>query len=198
MSGRISTVAIIFSYLGFALFCLLVFRAIVRREYIRRGRLTFAGVVLELEVFGFRASMLYLHVPADWPNLPALEDRPLMNAFGILLIVVGLIGLLLAMKSPGFLAALGEGKDRLHREGMYRWSRNPQIVAYWLDLIGCALLWPSLLVLLWLAAYDVAAHLMIHTEEEFLVKAYGSDYSSYSDETPRYVGLVKWIGRILP
>ncbi len=50
----------------------IVFRVILRRDYLRRGRVSLIPLLLELLVCGLYCNFPYLYLPFDWPELPIL------------------------------------------------------------------------------------------------------------------------------
>lgn len=89
----------------------------------------------------------------------------------------------------GFNVSLGQGSNRVRQSGPYRWSRNPQILAYSLIVIGLASLYPSLEAAGWVLVYAVIAQLMVLTEEEHLKNLFGEAYQTYCDRVPRYFSI---------
>ena len=82
----------------------------------------------------------------------------------------------------GLRPALGWQPDHLVQEGPYRYSRNPQ-------LVGGAVLWPSIYALGWVLLWGIIAHWMATTEEEHLRNLFGEAYERYTRRVPRYFGL---------
>ncbi len=169
------------------LFGYLVFRVVVRRDYERQGKLSAFSTVLEFLVFALHANLSYTFLPTKWPAFPSLPDNELNSALGLGILAIGLMITLWSMSSLGFHKALGQQIDTLYRSGFYQYSRNPQIVAYGLVVIGFALLWPSIYGLGWTLIYGVIAHMMVRTEEEHLARKFGSGYEDYRTEVPRYL-----------
>ena len=169
------------------LFGYLVFRVIVRKEYERRGDLSAFSASLECLVFALHAKLAYTFLPARWPALPSLPDDEFHRAVGVAILAIGTGVTLWSMISLGFSKALGERTGNLNRSGFYRFSRNPQLVAYSLVVIGLALLWPSLYGLGWILIYGAMAHMMVRTEEEHLVRTFRSEHELYCAEVPRYL-----------
>jgi len=167
------------------LFGYLVFRVIVRKEYERRGRLSALSALLECLVFALHANLSYTFLPARWPSLPSLPDYEFHRAVGLVIFAIGIAVTLWSMISLGLPKALGKRTGSLHRSGFYRYSRNPQVVAYSLVVIGFALLWPSLYGMGWILIYVAIAHMMVRTEEEHLGRTFGSEYEHYCKEVPR-------------
>jgi protein-S-isoprenylcysteine O-methyltransferase Ste14 len=162
----------------------LVFRR-VDRDYRRRGRLGPASILLECVVFGLHGLAAFPMLDIGIDRLPEPGPRP---AAAAVLLAAGLLGTLVAMSRLGWGASLGNRPEGLRTRGLYRHSRNPQLVAYTLAVAGAALLRPGWPALLWLAAYVVIAGLMVRAEEAHLSRLYGDAYARYRAITPRYVG----------
>ena len=177
----------ILAYAAFMAFSWIVFRLIVRRDYLKYGRLSSFSAFLEVLVFFFHGVLAYLHMPAEFPAMPPLEPHPVLNVAALVLIGFGLVGVLAAMSRLGFGVSVGQQAGGVHKSGLYAVTRNPQIVFYTLVVLGYALLWTNWLTLLWVAVYFFAAHLMVLTEEEYLASQYGKDYHDYRKDVPRYL-----------
>lgn len=176
-----------------AAFALLVgayvtFRVIVRRDYLHRGRLTPFSMLLELLICGLYFNFPYTYAWSDWPALPALPDNTVLRVTGLIPVTVGLAVGVAGMVSLGLRRLFGMEASALKESGLYGISRNPQIVAFALVVIGCAVLWPSWYALGWVALYGLVFHMMVLTEEEYLRKLHGEAYARYCERVPRYVG----------
>ena len=80
----------------------------------------------------------------------------------------------------------GLDSTRLISVGIYRWSRNPQVVGWTLFLTGLALLSSSGMVLFW-----IGFRMYLPLEEQLLQRLYGEAYRLYRKRTPRYFGAPK-------
>ncbi len=164
----------------------LVFRVFVRREYLNKGKLSPLAAVLETLVFALHANMPYLFLPVKWPALPPLPINPVHSWISLGITSLGIILSLGFMGYLGFKVSLGQESNQVRQTGPYRWSRNPQILAYGLIVIGLASLYPSLESAGWVLVYAVIAQLMALTEEEHLKNRFGEAYQTYCDRVPRY------------
>jgi len=174
-------------YLAFAAFGWLVFRKFVRKDYQQLGKLTSLSSWLEVVVFAVHGVISYLFLESSFPAMPPLADRPMLNIIAFLLMAVGLVGVLVSMTNLGYDATMGGHRGSIRRTGIYSVTRNPQIILYTLLIIGYSLLWPNWLAALWVLAYLFVAHMMVITEEEYLLKTYPEEYASYCQEVPRYL-----------
>jgi protein-S-isoprenylcysteine O-methyltransferase Ste14 len=184
----------LFVYLISALLLLVgafgAFRVFVRRDYQRKGRLTPGSAFLELLIWGLYMSFPYIYNPADWPGFWSLgtRDRSGLWAIGFVCITVGLILAFITMFWFGLRRAFGLEVSALVETGLYRVTRNPQIVGGSLLVIGSAVQWPSWYALGWVILYGAIAHLMVLTEEEHLLDQHGENYTRYCERVPRYLG----------
>ena len=91
---------------------------------------------------------------------------------------------LLAASAAGF-AFPSEGG--VNRRGIYRLSRNPMYIAYFLLFLGCAFLTQSLLLLGLVLIFQAAAHWIILAEERWCAGQFGEAYHRYCREVRRYL-----------
>ncbi|MFQ6113224.1 MAG: methyltransferase family protein [bacterium] len=90
-----------------------------------------------------------------------------------------------------WLRAIGQKVDVLIQSGPYRYTRNPQIIACSIAVIGSILIWPSWHSVGWVVLFAIIAHIMVLTEEEHLRNVFGDEYEKYCNSVPRYFGLRK-------
>lgn len=173
----------------FILFGYCVFRIIVKNEYRKNFKLSPFSYVLELAVFAVHANLIYLFIPAQWPDLPSLPNNPILNTLSIIVFAFGLIILLIAWFELGTGTSFGQDKHTLNTSGMYRYSRNPQLVGYGMLLLGFVIAYFSWYAVGWFLQYLVIAYFMIKSEEEFLFTQYGEEYEQYCKDVPRIVRL---------
>jgi protein-S-isoprenylcysteine O-methyltransferase Ste14 len=165
-----------------------VFRVFVRRDYQRKGQLTPLSGFLELLVWGLFMGFPYLYNPSGWtafwsPDVPVTTP---LRITGIICITVGLASAFGTMLWFGLRPAFGWEVNKLIQTGPYRLTRNPQLVAGSLLIIGTILLWPSWYALGWAVLYGAVAHIMVITEEEHLRKVFSEEYVIYCEQVPRY------------
>jgi protein-S-isoprenylcysteine O-methyltransferase Ste14 len=170
----------------------IIFRVCVRRDYQRKGRLTWFSTSLEVLIFAVHANFSYIYIPAKWPALPLLPENPFHLAAGLTVSIIGLIGVVFGMTGLGFRRAFGQEVGELKQSGFYGLTRNPQILAYGFVVVGFAVLWPSWYSLGWVVLYAVIAQMMVLTEEEHLRKIGGEAYERYCERVPRYISFLGW------
>ncbi len=154
-----------------------------RWEYRRFGKLTLLGVFLLIAMIFVPNLILHYAMnyamPSTW-----------LDYVGVLIGAVGL-GLLsfavLAFRSMAKMFCLKVGE--LTEFGPYRWSRNPQLVGWFLFLLGFALQDWSVWSLAALVVVVIYIHLMVLIEEEHLRRVFGEQYVEFCERTPRYIGL---------
>ncbi len=86
----------------------------------------------------------------------------------------------------------GSETSELVTAGIYRWSRNPQYLGWFLVLLGISVIGSSGLALLYTMIGIVLFHYYTtQIEEPYLEQIFGEKYLMYKEETPRYFGLPK-------
>ncbi len=173
----------------FLLFGFLVFRAVVRNDYLNELKLSPFSYSLEVLVFAIHANLMYLFIPAKWPNLPSLPENLALVLFSIVIFCLGLGILIIAWFGLGSGTSFGLDKNKLKTIGIYQYSRNPQLVGYGIILLGFALLFLSWYSLGWFIQYLIISYFMIRSEEEFLSLKYGEEYEKYCSAVPRIIKL---------
>ena len=172
-------------------FAYVVFRRIVRRDYAARGRLGTLSSSLQLLVFVAFFGFPYLYNPPEWALfwLASSSSSQALYPAGLLVMCAGFVLAFGTMAWFGFGRALGTHGTGLKKAGLYRLSRNPQILGGYLLTIGTAIQRPSLYALGWVLCYGIIGHWMVITEEEHLLRVCGEEYAAYCSEVPRYLPL---------
>lgn len=180
-------------YLVFALililFSYITFRVIVRNDYSKKGRLTFVSYSLEVLIFALHANFMYLFLPVRWPNIPSIPENIILRIISMIFIIIGFLIVAVAMSGLGYGRTMGQDKKLLKTKGLYKYSRNPQLIGYGMILIAFVLLYLSWFSIGWFIIYLVISYFMIKTEEEFLTKNYKEEYQKYCDNVPRIIKL---------
>ena len=171
----------------FLLFSFLVFRIVVRNDYLKKSKLSPLSYILEFVVFAVHANLMYLFIPVKWPDLPSLPEDLTLKILFLVILCLGLVILLIAWFGLGSKRSFGQDKNKLNTSGIYKYSRNPQLVGYGIILISFALLYISWYTLGWFVQYLIISYLMIRSEEEFLNLKYGKEYEKYFSDVPRVI-----------
>ncbi len=161
-----------------------VFRVLVRRDYLRRGRLSRFSPALELAAIGVWAYQGYLNIPADWP---AIHVGLALRVPGWILFGGGVAVTLFLIVALGIRRSHGFQVDGLRQTGFYGHSRNPQVVAFVIAMIGYGLLWPTWQHGVSVVLVAALMHMMVRTEEEHLLDVFGEEYKQYCERVPRYL-----------
>ena len=125
-------------------------------------------------------------------------DRGSLNEPSLISLALGLViaslggGLIVAARreyaSPSRVYGLLE--DKLITTGIYRYSRNPQYVGYWLVMLGTAIASLSQWTFLLAFGFAPIVHFYVRgVEEPHLRSAFGAQYLAYCTSTPRYLRL---------
>lgn len=107
----------------------------------------------------------------------------LVLATGATLLVVGMI------QFGSYARSAGQDSSRLITAGIYRWSRNPQVVGWFMMLLGPSIAGWSGLALLLTAVFGIVLHAYtVRLEEPYLERIYGEQYLRYKMTAHRYLG----------
>jgi protein-S-isoprenylcysteine O-methyltransferase Ste14 len=170
-----------------------IFRVVVRNNYLKRKKLSTLSSILEFVFFALHANAMYFYLPVKWPELPPLANNSVLFSLSIIAIIIGLVIVLLAIVPLGYKRAMGSESKALKTNGLYNFSRNPQLVGYGLVLIGFCLSYFAVLSIIWLIIYLIVARWMVQSEEEYLLNKYGTEYKKYCEKVPRYIGFINKI-----
>lgn len=75
----------------------------------------------------------------------------------------------------------------INMKGLYRISRNPMYVAYFVYFLGCVLLTQSLILLAIVIVFQISSHWIIRSEERWCIEMFGDEYISYMKRVRRYI-----------
>jgi protein-S-isoprenylcysteine O-methyltransferase Ste14 len=77
-------------------------------------------------------------------------------------------------------------QDGLKTEGIYKYSRNPICMGYFLIFLGTTFLISSWFHLALTIIYQISVHWLILSEERWCLGNFGNKYQEYMDCVPRY------------
>lgn len=78
-------------------------------------------------------------------------------------------------------------EEGLNSQGIYRFSRNPMYVAYFICFLGMALLSQSMILLGIVLVFQISAHWIILAEERWCEEKFGEAYEEYKKKVRRYI-----------
>ena len=154
----------------------------MRRDYRRRGRLTWLG-------FGLLLVWFFLpHLTLDYA-VRYVTPWTVRHYLGLGLAVAGLLGALWAiLEFRSFRKVFARDPGSLTLSGPYRWSRNPQYVGWMVFFVGYAVMWWSPWCWLALGMLALALQILVLVEEEHLHHTFGDAYDAYCRRVPRWFG----------
>lgn len=158
-----------------------VLLALVNRGAVRRaahfapmvGNEVWAYWVYQLSNAGIFVYLFFLTVSTDQSWLFYLG------------LTVYLLGLLLCAAS--ILCFAHPGQNGFHDNGVYRFSRNPMYVSYFLCFAGCALLTLSPVLCGMVLLFQFSSHWIILAEERWCVEKFEDRYRQYMKGVRRYL-----------
>jgi len=156
-----------------------------RREYQRKGVLSILGLFLLCLMLFMPNLLLEYATNYRWPEKG-------LQYFGWALCAAGLFICCYAILSFNSLAKVFcADPGELTLTGLYRFSRNPQYVGWFLFVLGFALTDWSSWCLVALVLLAVSLHLLVLIEEEHLLRVFDEPYVAFKRRVPRYLGPVR-------
>ncbi len=152
-----------------------------RWEYRKRGRLTLLGLFLLCAMIFMPNLVLEYATSYEIPSSPVDYIGLFMSIVGLAICLAGIIQFRSIPKM------MCQDVGELTLSGIYRWSRNPQYVGWFLFLFGFALTDWSLWCLAALVVVAVSLHFLVLVEEEHLRRIFGEPYTHFCQRIPRYV-----------
>lgn len=92
-------------------------------------------------------------------------------------LAVYIAGIILLLVSVVNFASPSE--NGINKNGLYRVSRNPMYVAYFVFFMGYVLLTQSLILLALVIIFQISAHWIILSEERWCMEKFGDEYVQY-------------------
>lgn len=120
--------------------------------------------------------LLYLFFLRIW------IDNSLLFYIGLIVFVLGIIVCIISTFNYSM-----PKKNGINLKGLYRVSRNPMYLGYFIYFLGCVLLTRSLILLVIIIVFQISAHWIILSEERWCIKEFGIEYIDYMNRVRRYI-----------
>jgi protein-S-isoprenylcysteine O-methyltransferase Ste14 len=117
-------------------------------------------------------------------NLILLKIKTDSDLFYTGLIIYSLGTVLYAVSTVNYAKPKRNG---INANGLYRISRNPMYIAYFIYFLGCVLLTNSWTLLALLIVFQISSHWIILSEERWCIKKFGEEYIKYMKKVRRYI-----------
>jgi protein-S-isoprenylcysteine O-methyltransferase Ste14 len=157
---------------------------LARRDMAARG--TVATITFGLMFLGFAGSGVAVVAAARAQSVPLPISSISARVSGVFVGIAGLAICLAARLMFTFRRAWGLDFDLLITRGIYRWSRNPQVLGWFLMYCGIGLFHRSGAALVIAVLFLVAFVPWILAEERALQRRFGAPYEKYRAQTPRF------------
>ncbi len=137
------------------------------------------------------------HIPVILASLFSVwlipVNRTIALAAGSIIFVTGVVILPMGMiEFRSLRRSTGQDVSKLITTGIYRWSRNPQFIGWFLLLVGISIVGRSGFALVLTIVFMPVLHLYtIWLEEPYMEHLYGEEYCRYKSIIPRYIGKLK-------
>ena len=109
-------------------------------------------------------------------------DFSLQFYLGLFLFTVGILLCIISVVCFAF-----PNDEGLNINGIYKFSRNPMYVAYFVCFLVMSLLTQSLIMLIVVLIFQISAHWIIVSEERWCLEKFGKNYEDYIKAVRRYI-----------
>lgn len=116
-----------------------------------------------------------------YPLFLKIQIKPPKFFVGLVIYILGIALVIIAT-----IAFAKPNQSGLNANGIYKVSRNPMYIGYFMYLLGCVVLTNSMLLFVALLIFQIAAHWIILSEERWCIRQFGSQYVSYMNRVKRY------------
>jgi len=167
----------------------------IKRTYDKKGLFTNRLLTFWYAMWAFH------HIPVAVASFAAIWLIPVNGNLaltgGFIIFIIGVVILPMGMiEFRSLRRSTGQDVSKLITTGIYRWSRNPQFVGWFLMLLGISIAGRSGLALALTIVFMVVLHLYtIRLAEPYLDRLYGEEYRRYRSNIPRYIGIPKELGK---
>lgn len=104
-----------------------------------------------------------------------------LSAFGLGCYLIGLVLCIVTMVN--FSSPEGNG---LNAKGLYKYSRNPMYLSYFICFVGMSILTKSIILFCMVIVFQMSSHWIILSEERWCIERIGADYKKYMKKVRRY------------
>lgn len=163
----------------------------IKKTYNKKGTYTDKLLSAWYAMWAFHHTPLIL---ASYYGVWAIAiDKTVALAGGSVLFGIGVIILPMGMiEFRSLRRSTGQDISKLITTGIYRWSRNPQFVGWFLMLLGISLAGRSGFAFVLTGVFVIVIYLYtILLAEPYLESLYGEEYRLFKLRTARWIGIPK-------
>lgn len=132
--------------------------------------------------------IIWMHLNLN--NRLKLWNSYIISISGLFFIIIGVTFFILAaitMKNSWRVGIDKSTKSKLIIEGIYKYSRNPAFVGFYLMFIGLFLVYTDVITCGVMLLNIYAMNKLVIEEEKHLEEVFGKEYINYKNKTPRYL-----------
>lgn len=111
-----------------------------------------------------------------------IQTKPPLFFIALLIYILGISVLIIS--TVNFAKPEQSG---INTNGIFKISRNPMYIGYFIYFSSCVLLTHSILLLISLLVFQISAHWIILSEERWCVNKFGTEYINYMNKVKRYI-----------
>ncbi|MDR7811304.1 methyltransferase family protein [Lacrimispora sp.] len=111
-----------------------------------------------------------------------IQTKPPLFSIALFIYLLGISVLIIATVNFA-----KPGQSGINTNGIYKISRNPMYIGYFIYFLSCVLLTHSILLLISLLVFQISAHWIILSEERWCINKFGKEYVNYMSKVKRYI-----------
>ena len=111
-----------------------------------------------------------------------IQTKPPLFFIALFIYILGINVLIIAIVNFAKPEQIG-----INTNGIYKISRNPMYIGYFIYFSSCVLLTHSMLLLISLLVFQISAHWIILSEERWCINKFGTEYINYMNKVNRYI-----------
>ncbi|NOY96393.1 MAG: isoprenylcysteine carboxylmethyltransferase family protein [Chlorobi bacterium] len=163
----------------------------IKKTYDKKG--TYTNKLLSLWMIMWAFHHIPLMLASFYGVWPVPIDKTFSLAGGLILFGIGAIILPMGMiEFRSLRRSCGQDISKLITTGIYRWSRNPQFVGWFLMLLGISLAGRSGFAFALTGVFAIVTYLYTTLlAEPYLESLYGEEYRLFKLRTARWIGIPK-------
>ncbi len=169
----------------------------IKKTYNKKG--TYTNKLLSLWFIMWAFHHIPLMLASFYGVWPVPIDKTFALVGGLILFLIGAVILPMGMIEFRSLSrSTGQDISTLITTGIYRWSRNPQFVGWFLMLFGISLAGRSGFAFILTGVFVIVIYLYtILLAEPYLESLYGKEYRLFKKTTARWIGILKKMKTII-
>lgn len=146
------------------------------------NRAAYYPPVVGIEKIAFIISQITMNIMFIYLIFLKAKLNTTINCIGLGIFLLGII--LYTLSTIDYAKPKANG---FNCNGLYRISRNPMYISFFLYFLGCSILTNSWVLFIILILFQISFHYIVLSEERWCEKEFGIAYTNYAKRVRRYI-----------